>query len=107
MTPRALASRAKNAFSPNFKGVAQKMDLPPPFEILEAFGRKSKSKATRAFKFCAKQVPIEVNNWSKFGVDIFNQFSKTIFIPSWGYFEEENFSNLNISELVKDINTKF
>ena len=76
-------------------------------KVLEDLGWKSKSEAPRAFKFCAKRVPIEVNNWSKFGVDIFHQFSKTIFIPSWGHFEEEKFSNLNISELVRDINTKF
>ena len=49
------------------------MDLPRPFEVLEAFGEKSKSEAPRAFKFCAKRVPIEVNNWWKFGVDISNQ----------------------------------
>ena len=44
-------------------GTAQKMGLPGPLEVLEAFGWKSKSQAPRAFKFCAKRVPIEVNNW--------------------------------------------
>ena len=59
------------------------MDLPRPFEVLEAFGGKSKSKAPRAFKFCAKRVPIEVNNWWKFGVDIFNQLWD---IQIWKFF---------------------
>ena len=44
-------------------GVAQKMDPLRPFEVLDIFGRKSKSKAPRAFKFGTKWVPIEVNNW--------------------------------------------
>ena len=47
----------------NFKGVAQKMDLPRPFEVLEAFGGKSKSEAPRALKCDTKRVPIEGNNW--------------------------------------------
>ena len=59
------------------------MDLPRPFEVLEAFGGKSKSEAPRAFKFCAKRVPIEVNNWWKFGVDIFNQLWD---IQIWKFF---------------------
>ena len=50
------------------------MGLPRPFEVLDIFGRKSKSKAPRAFKFGTKWVPIEVNNWWKFGVDISNHF---------------------------------
>ena len=59
------------------------MDLPRPFEVLEAFGGKSKSEAPRAFKFCAKRVPIEVNNWWKFGVDISNQLWD---IQIWKFF---------------------
>ena len=53
----------RNEFSPNLKGVAQKMDPPRPFEVLDIFGRKSKSKAPRVFIFGAKRVPIKVNNW--------------------------------------------
>ena len=53
----------RNEFSPIFKGVAQKMDLPRPLEVLEGFGGKSKPEAPRAFKFCAKWVLIKVNNW--------------------------------------------
>ena len=64
----------RNEFSPNLKGVAQKMDLPRPFEVLNVFGGKSKSNAPKAFKFGTKWVPIEVNNWWKFGVDISNHF---------------------------------
>ena len=64
----------RNEFSPNLKGVAQKLGPPRPFEVLDAFSGKSKSKAPNAFKFCAKWVPIEVNNWWKFGVDISNHF---------------------------------
>ena len=40
------------------KVIAQKMGLPRPLEVLEAFGGKFKSKAPRAFKFCTKRVPI-------------------------------------------------
>ena len=59
------------------------MDLPRPFEVLEAFGGKSKSEAPRAFKFCAKRFPIKVNNWWKFGVDISNQLWD---IQIWKFF---------------------
>ena len=52
----------KNEFSPNLKGVAQKMDPLRPFEVLDIFGRKSKSNAPKVFKFGTKRVPIEVNN---------------------------------------------
>ena len=75
----------RNEFSPNFKGVPQKMGLPCPLEVLEGFGRKSKSEAPRALKFCTKRVPIKVNNWWKFGVDIFNHLwdiqNWKIFLP--------------------------
>ena len=64
----------RNEFSPNFEGVAQKLDLPRPFDVLDTFGGKSKSKAPNAFKFGTKWVTIEVNNWWKFGVDISNHF---------------------------------
>ena len=50
------------------------MDPPRPFEVLDVFGGKSKSKAPKAFKFSTKRVPIKVNNWWKFGVDILNHF---------------------------------
>ena len=50
------------------------MDLPCPFEVLDLFGGKSKSKAPKAFKFSTKRVPIEVDNWWKFGADISNHF---------------------------------
>ena len=49
-------------FTPNLKGVAQKMGLLGPFDVLDAFGRKSKFWAPRTFKFCTKPVPIEFNN---------------------------------------------
>ena len=50
------------------------MGLPRLFEVLDVFGGKSKSEAPRAFKFGTKWIPIEVNNWWKFGVDISNHF---------------------------------
>ena len=56
-------NKGKNGFSPNLKGVAQKLGLPRPFEVLDVFGGKSKSKAPKAFKFGTKRVPIEVYNW--------------------------------------------
>ena len=64
----------RNEFSPNLKGVAQKLGPPRPFEVFDVFGRKSKSEAPNAFKFGPKRVPIEVNNWWKIGVDISNHF---------------------------------
>ena len=64
----------KNEFSPNLEGVAQKMGPLCSLEGFDVFGRKSKFKALRAFIFSTKQVPIEVNNWWKFGVDISNHF---------------------------------
>ena len=45
------------------KGVAQKMGLLRPFEVLDIFGGKSKFDAPKVFKFGTKWVPIEVNNW--------------------------------------------
>ena len=46
----------ENEFSPDLEGVAQKLDLPCSFDVLEAFGGKSKSKASRALKFCTKWI---------------------------------------------------
>ena len=65
-------SYVRNQFSPNLKGVAQKLALPCPFEVLDVFGRKSKSEAPRALKFDTKLVSIKINIWWKFGVDTFN-----------------------------------
>ena len=59
------------------------MGPPRPFEVLETFGGKSKSEAPRAFKFCAKLIPTEVDNWWKFGVDISNQLWD---IPIWKFY---------------------
>ena len=53
----------KNERSPNLEGVAQKMSLARPQEVLEVFGGKSKSEAAKAFIFGTKRVPNEVNNW--------------------------------------------
>ena len=73
----------RNEFSPNLEGVAQKMGLPRPQEVLEVFGGKSKCKAARAFKFGTKRVPYKVNNWWKFGVDICNHLWD---IQNWNFF---------------------
>ena len=47
-------------FSPNLEGVAQKLGLPRPFEVLDAFGRKFIFWALMNF-FCTKRVPIKGN----------------------------------------------
>ena len=47
-----------------------KKNLLHRFEVLDIFGEKSKSEPIKAYKFGTKQVPIEINNWWKFGVDI-------------------------------------
>ena len=52
----------RNEFSPNLKGVAQKLGLPHPFESFHVIGRQSKSKAPQTFKFGTKRVPIQVYN---------------------------------------------
>ena len=39
---QVVSNLARNEFSPNLEGVAQKMDLPRPFEVLEVFGWKFK-----------------------------------------------------------------
>ena len=53
----------KNEFSPNLEGVAQKMGPLHPLNVLDVYGRKSKSEAPKAFIFYIKRVPVEVNNW--------------------------------------------
>ena len=102
------------------------MDLPRPFDVLDTFGRKSKSKASRALKFGIKQVPIEVNNWWKFGVDISNHFWEIQNLAFLSFNSSPNrYKNnfqklfytylgmnwkdriLDFSKVVGDINTKF
>ena len=46
-----LYNLGRNEFSPNLKGVAQKMDPPRPFEVLDIFGGKSKTDASIVFCF--------------------------------------------------------
>ena len=53
----------RNEFSPNFKGIAQKLGPPRPFEVLDVFGGKSKFWAPMTLIFGTKRVFIEVNNW--------------------------------------------
>ena len=50
-------------FWPNLKDVAQKLDLPRPFEVFYIFGGKSKFWAPMTLIFCTKRVFIEVDNW--------------------------------------------
>ena len=54
-----IYNSGRNEFSPNLEGVAQKLDLPRPFDVLYTFGGKSKSEVPRALK----RVPIQVDNW--------------------------------------------
>ena len=72
MTKISKKLNKKNELLPNLEGVARKTGL--PCQVLDVFGRKSKSKAPKAFKSNKKWVPIEVYNWWKFGVDISNHF---------------------------------
>ena len=53
----------RNEFSPNLEGVAQKIGLLRPFEVLNVFGGKSISLAPRAFIFGEKRVSIEMHKW--------------------------------------------
>ena len=62
----------KNGFWQNLEGVAQKLNLPRPLEVLDIFGGKSKFWEPRTFIFGTKRVPIEFDNWWKFGDDISN-----------------------------------
>ena len=101
----------RNEFSPNLKGVAQKLGLPRPFEVLDVFGGKSKSKAPKAFKFGTKWVPIEVNKWWTFGVDISNHFweiqNLTFFhCNSFPLAYKNNFRKLFFYQLGKELNEK-
>ena len=64
----------RNEISPNLEGVAQKVCLLRPFEVLNIFGGKSISFAPRTFKFSEKRVSIEMYKWWNFGVDISNHF---------------------------------
>ena len=64
----------RNEISPNLEGVAQKVCLLRPFEVLNIFGGKSISFAPRTFKFGEKRVSIEMYKWWNFGVDISNHF---------------------------------
>ena len=95
----------------SLEGVAQKLDLPRPFDVLDTFGGKSKSKAPRALKFCTKRVPIKVNNWWKFGVDISNHFWDIQFwtfftfnsLPSW---KENSFWKVFSFQLGRELKVK-
>ena len=64
----------RNEISPNLEGVAQKVCLLRPFEVLYIFGGKSISFAPRTFKFSEKWVSIKMYKWWNFGVDISNHF---------------------------------
>ena len=55
-----LYNYKRNEFSQNLEGVAQKMGLTRPFEVLNVFGRKSILLAPRAVIFGEKQVSIEM-----------------------------------------------
>ena len=93
------------------EGVAQKMGLPRSFCVLDIFGGKSKSEAPRAFIFGAKRVPIEVNNWWKFCVDISNHFWE---IKIWAFYSlksfpiwyKNNFQKLFLYQLGKELKEK-
>ena len=51
-----IYNSGRNEFSPNLEGVAQKLDMPRPFDVFDTFGGKFKSKAPSALKFCTKRV---------------------------------------------------
>ena len=53
----------RNEFIPNLEGVAQKIGLPCPFEVLNVFGRKSILLAPRAVIFGEKRASIEIYKW--------------------------------------------
>ena len=119
-----LYNYKRNEFSPNLEGVAQKIGLPCPFEILNIFGRKSILLAPRAVIFGEKQVSIEMYKLWNFGVDISNHFSaiqdwpisfsnsplvgivNLEIIPTRGGIGKWNQSILNCRKVVRDINTK-
>ena len=109
----------RNDFSPNLKGVAQKICLLFPFEDLDGFGRKSKSKALEpSYSIQSGFFGVDISNhfW---GIQIWMFFSFN-FLPSWYKnsfrklflstregIEREKCSNLNFSKVVWNINTKF
>ena len=78
----------RNEYSPNFKGVAQKLGLPWPLEVLDVFGGKSKFWAPMTLIFGTKRLFIEVNNWWNFGVDISNHFWVILI---WPFFSSNSF----------------
>ena len=101
----------KNEFSPNLEGVAQKMGPPRPFQFWTSQGRGSLLRWAMPFKFCTKRVPIEVNKWWKFGIDISNHFWEieiwTFFsfnsLPSW---KENSFWKVFSFQLGKELKVK-
>ena len=98
-----------NELSPNLEGVAQKMDPLRPFQFWTSQGRGSLLRWAMPFIFGTERVPIEVNKWWKFNIDISNHFweiqiltfslsihpkigtkiiFKNYFIPIWEWIEE-------------------
>ena len=67
----------KNEFSPNLKGVAQKMGLPRPLEVLEAFGGKSKFEAPRALKRLTIDENLVLISLTSFEIFKFENFSSS------------------------------
>ena len=65
---------ARNEFSLNLKGVAQKMCPPRPFSFWTSQGHGSLFKWVMPFKFGGKLKTHEYYNWWKFGVNISNHF---------------------------------
>ena len=63
--------------------VAQKLSLPHPFQFQTSQGHGSLLRWAMPFKSGTKRVPIEVNNWWKFGADISNHFWE---IKNWNFF---------------------
>ena len=72
-----------NEFSPNLEGVAQKMDPLRPFQFWTSQGRGSLLRWAMPFIFGTEWVPIKVNKWWKFGIDISNHFWE---IQIWRFF---------------------
>ena len=71
-----ISKRATNFLT--FKGVAQNLCLPRPFEVQNSFGGKSILSQARDTKFGGKLTIHEYINWWKFGVDISNWFEISI-----------------------------
>ena len=57
-----------------FGGCSSKIEPATPIWSFRCFWREIQIIVPRSFKFGTKWVPIEVNNWWKFGVDISNHF---------------------------------